>query len=143
MKPDCRQCGLCCIATSDQEAFCDLTDEDLKKLQAALGDRWVGHNVFFASSFDRLVAVLDGGKHPDAALRTKLRVLKTGPLKGCEICACAMLKGTPMKSVSCSIYDNRPRTCRVSVKPGNRDCLKIRHHFVEALEDAHAASDRG
>ena len=134
-KPDCMTCGLCCVATSDQEAFCDLDDADLERLSEAVGDSWIKRNIMFASTFDMIARRFDGGRHgADMAIKTKSLPIKSGPLKGCESCACVALKGVPMKKVSCSIYEDRPQACRVAVKPGDRTCLEIRRMYQDFVD---------
>jgi len=134
-KPDCMACGLCCVATSTQEAFCDLDDADLETLADALGDRWIRRNVMFASTFDMLARRFDGGgQGADMAIKTKILPINSGPLKGCESCACVALKGVPMKKVSCSIYENRPRACQTAVNPGDRTCLEIRRLYQDFVD---------
>ena len=126
-KPDCQTCGLCCLAGYEQDAFCDVTEADLKKLVATLGERWIKRNVLFASPFDMLCQAIDGRNGVDAAIKTKTLKVRSGALKGCEVCACTALRGVPLKKVSCAIYENRPHACRVAVKPGDRVCKAIRN----------------
>lgn len=129
-KPDCMSCGACCVSLYDQDAFCDIDERDVR----ALGAAWAKRNVIFTSSFDILAHALGGDSIPHAAIKTKWVEQKAGPLKGAETCTCVALKGSLMKSVKCSIYEKRPRTCRVAVSPGDRTCLEIRRMFQDLIE---------
>lgn len=123
---DCQTCGLCCVAGHEQDAFCDLTEADLERFITNRGKRWIRRNVLFATAFDLLCQAIDGGRSVGAALRTKIRKVRAGPLKDYEICACFALRGSPLRKVSCSIYEDRPHACRIAVKPGDKVCKTIR-----------------
>lgn len=123
----CRSCGLCCIPPSSQEVFCDVSEADVRKLDR----RWANRNVVRISLFDRLCATISGASIPFAAILTKRVEPKRGPLEGGSLTPCAALRGTPGVSVSCAIYDRRPKTCRTAVKPGDRSCRKIRKLYLK------------
>jgi Fe-S-cluster containining protein len=129
-KPDCRTCGACCVALSDQEAFCDITDEDKARLSA----RFVAKHVLFIPPMDYLASVALGYEPSMEAIRTKWTEIRTGPLAGCELNTCAALNGSVMSRVSCMIYPNRPRVCRHAVRPGDRSCRDVRRLFTRLLE---------
>lgn len=133
---DCRSCGLCCVAPYDQEAFADLEADDFKRLSRS----WVRRNVLFAAPFDLLVQALEGARSVQAAVKTRWKKVKAGPLQGCQVCACVSLRGSPGNQVSCAIYDRRPRTCRESVNPGDRTCLQIRSMYDELAMKAGVGS---
>jgi Fe-S-cluster containining protein len=129
---DCRKCGLCCVAPYEQDSFCDVTEKDQKRL----GRRFVRLHVIQFNSWDRLLSVFDGKRMPPGAIRTKERLVRAGPLQGATAYACAMLRGTLMQRVSCSIYEKRPEVCRKAVKPGDRICRAIRRDFRKELEES-------
>ena len=129
--PDCLSCGACCVAPRSQDAFCDVSAEDLERL----GRGWVKKNVLFSSPFDRLVSMIDGNQVPLAAIATKWTEQKSGPLKGHELCSCVALKGSVMNAVKCSVYEKRPETCKTAVVPGDRNCLDLRRAFKDAIEE--------
>jgi Fe-S-cluster containining protein len=124
-KPDCRQCGLCCVSPYDQPVFADLVPADLKRMSP----KWIKENIGESSTFDR---ILNGGI--PGAIKTRWVKNKRGPLKGYEQCRCRALRGTTMVRVSCSIYAKRPRVCRIAVRPGDRTCLEIRKMYKELIE---------
>ena len=121
-KPDCRTCGICCVAPTTQHGFADLQPPDERRL----GVRLCNKHVIRASTFDLVAAALDGRTTPSGVIRTQLLVVKQGPLAGTEVCACHALQGDPMHSVSCHIYNRRPDTCRNSVSPGDKTCRILR-----------------
>ena len=117
MKYDCMKCGLCCCSLQDQDAFCDLTEVDLRKFSR----QWITVNVQLSSLFEMLVQ-----EQPQAAIKVKWSNTKRGPLKGADVLQCVALRGNVMNNVRCSIYENRPRVCRIAVNPGDRLCRNIR-----------------
>jgi Fe-S-cluster containining protein len=127
-RPDCRTCGVCCMALHDQLAFCDVDERDLKRLDP----KWVRKNVMFPSRFDTLVNAIDGGRLPLGAIRTEWKKQRGGPFKGVEACVCVALRGSLMHGAKCSIYPRRPKACREAVKPGDEACLQVRKLFTEA-----------
>lgn len=127
----CRSCGACCVAPHDQDAFCDVTAADEERL----GRRFVRLNVLHSTPYDQLLRAMDGTRAVDGAIRTVWREQKAGPLKGYSGCACAALRGSVMSRVSCSVYERRPRACRVAVKPGDRTCREVRKMFARAIEE--------
>lgn len=120
MKPDCRKCGLCCVAPYEQDVFCNVTEKDITRLPASLRKTVVHPRIV-----DVLAAMLDGC-HLDMALPTKKIIVRCGPLKGAEATVCVCLRGSPMHRVSCRIYEQRPRICRTAVRSGTRLCRAIR-----------------
>lgn len=133
--PDCMTCGLCCISTEDQEAYADVTEEDVERL----GAKWSAKNVLRPSTFDQFLSAVAGPGLPPGAIRTTWKTVRSGPLAKWEVCACVALKGDPMRSVKCAVYERRPQTCRVAVKPGDRTCMALRRMFEEHV----ASSDEG
>lgn len=126
--PDCRTCGLCCVSPQDQEAFCDLDEEDEQRL----GKSWVRRNVMRYSFYDSMMEMIQHGQAlPPGAIKTRWKPVKAGPLKGHQVCACVALRGSVMNQVSCSVYDRRPDTCREAVVPGGRTCKEIRRMYKE------------
>jgi len=124
--PDCRSCGLCCVAMYDQESFCDVESEDLERL----GVRWVRRNVLFSSLLDRMCSRIDGAQWPLGAIMTRSRVVKAGPMKGCTVCICVALRGSVGNRVSCRVYDKRPKVCHEAVVPGDRTCRSLRREHL-------------
>lgn len=130
----CRSCGICCVSLTGSEVYCDVTVEDMKRLSKS----FVARNVIRPRLFDRLAHAIDGNRIPDGAIKTVWTKQKTGPLKGIELCACAALRGSVMQRVSCSVYEDRPRVCRVAVVPGDKACRQARdlfHGLLDRLED--------
>ena len=128
-KPNCKACGLCCISLQGQEAYCDITMEDALRLPKK-------YDKYFAP-FDIMdqLAMRAGGKNAVAgALLTRRLKVRSGELKGLELCACTLLRGTPLKKVSCAIYGRRPSTCRDAVKPGDKTCQWFRKEIDKVLE---------
>lgn len=124
----CRSCGLCCMAPQKQDAFCDVSVEDLKRLDR----RWVYRNVLGFSPMDQLAAAFDGHRLPAGVIRAKQRTVGQGPLQGQISCCCVALKGDPGHRVACSIYEKRPETCRTAVTPGDRTCRRLRRELLSA-----------
>ena len=108
-----------------------MTVADAKRLGSRLARQavWIG-------SYNMLLQVLDGATGTYAALRTKWRKQRAGPLKGASVCACIFLNGSVLHRTSCRIYEKRPRVCRMAVKPGDKTCREIRRMMKEAVEDA-------
>lgn len=55
-KPDCRTCGVCCVALQETEIWAELTMADAERL----GERWCRRNVLGHSTFDLICRGLDG-----------------------------------------------------------------------------------
>lgn len=125
----CRSCGACCVSHEDQETYCDVTAADEKRL----GKRFVRLHVLRSGPFDMLAAAVDGAEIPPGAIATEWRRQKAGPHAGYEMNACVALRGSVGSRVSCSVYANRPRACRVAVKPGDRVCREIRAAFAREV----------
>lgn len=128
--PDCCTCGACCVSPTDQEVFCDISENDEKLLGKALVRRYV----LYPSFFDTLCANIDGRVLHWGAIKTQWREVRSGPLKGISVCACVFLTGSVFKKVSCRVYEKRPRTCRVAMRPGEKACLRLRRMIREAAE---------
>jgi Fe-S-cluster containining protein len=95
-----------------------------------LGSPWCKRNVIgkgFLNTLCSRSAYLGG-------IQTKWLTVRSGPAKGFELCVCKALKGSPMKKVSCSVYDQRPEVCRKAVKPGDKSCLEIRRELQERID---------
>ena len=127
----CRSCGLCCVSLTESDVYCDVTVEDMKRLSKG----FVRKNVVPTSAFDRLAHAIDGNRIPDGVIKTHWNEQKAGPLKGVEVCACVALRGSVMHRVSCAIYENRPRACRVAVVPGDKACREVRGLFQRLLDE--------
>ena len=126
--PDCRTCGLCCVAPHDQDSFCDLDEEDEERI----GESWVRRNVMRYSTFERFLAAANTGQRlPPGAIRTRWKPVKAGPLKGHRACACVALRGSILRRVSCSIYGRRPKVCREAIAPGDHTCLDLRRVYQQ------------
>jgi Fe-S-cluster containining protein len=128
----CRACGLCCVALSDSSnVYCDVSEEDMKKL----GTAFVKKHVRLLSPFDRAVALIDGGFCPPGAIKTEWRTTKTGPLKGVQVHVCVALRGSLMHKTSCSVYAKRPKTCKTACVPGDRACSQVRRDMLKLLKE--------
>ena len=127
----CLSCGACCVSYHDQEVFCDVTPTDEERL----GRTFVRLNVLRPRIIDTLGAAIDGRHLPYGAIKTKWRKMRTGPLKGYEVCGCVALQGTVLEKVSCKVYEKRPDACRNAVKPGDKTCRQIRRMVLEKLEE--------
>jgi Fe-S-cluster containining protein len=127
---DCRQCGLCCVCFFDQDVFCDVTAKDEARLSRGFVRENVEHPTFFDIAAGRIV-----GKPPEeGAIRARWRIVKTGPLAGIEVNACAALRGSIMNHVSCRVYANRPEVCRTALNPGDRACHEVRRMVYRMIE---------
>jgi len=118
-KPNCLTCGLCCCAPAGQKEFCDVSAEDLKKI-----DKKFRLKVWKPSAFDRMAAALDKEELPFAALKTK---------NAGNFTVCVALAGEIGKKVKCLTYKTRPDTCRTAVVPGDRTCRALRLAYREDL----------
>jgi len=127
----CVRCGLCCISPYDQDVFCDVLTKDLHRLS----NSFIRRNVQTSGVFDLVVALQKGQHCPQAALKTRWREQKSGPLKDYELCMCVALRGTALVKVRCSIYDKRPDACRDAVKPGDKVCREVRRAFKEQVDE--------
>jgi Fe-S-cluster containining protein len=129
--PDCRACGLCCVCNWDQDSFCDLLEEDEKRL----GSRILRGKVVRPTPFEQLAAELDG-KYVPASIKTHWVEQISGPLKGISTCSCVFLRGSLLKKVFCQVYEKRPRVCRIAVNSGDRTCKIIRKMTENLLRDS-------
>ena len=133
-KKTCLSCGGCCVAPSPMsKIFCDVSEEDEKRL----GKKFVRLHVLHVSPFDMLVAMVDGRTVPNGGIKTKLARQSSGPLRGSELRTCAMLDGSVMNRVRCRIYDKRPSVCHTAVVPGDQACRAIRKAFREVERGTH------
>lgn len=132
MKIDCRTCGACCWSVVDQTNFCDLTDAEVRRFSPQFRAANVEHNSL-------LHVLVSQGRVPEAALRTKWRKMRSGPLKGAEVLVCCMLRGSVLRHVRCAIYETRPFVCRRAVKPGDKTCLLVRQMLQSATEPRRTA----
>jgi Fe-S-cluster containining protein len=123
------------VAPYEQDAFCDVTPEDVGRL----GKKFVRLNVLLSRPIDVFAAAIDGADYPSAAIKTKWRESKVGALKGFRFNVCVALRGSVMHKVSCSVYEDRPRVCREAVKPGDRTCREIRRTFKTTIDDLREA----
>ena len=126
--PDCRTCGVCCISLHDQDVYCDVTQEDLKRMSPAARKHVVAPSVF-----DQALGMLDG-RYVPLAIETMWREVKAGPLQGTSVCACVFLRGSVLHRTSCRIYENRPHACRSALKPGQKQCREARKLFLDLAE---------
>jgi Fe-S-cluster containining protein len=129
-KKTCLSCGVCCMPPAYQDAFCDVEEVDIKRLAGKIRGC-----VLYPDFFSALTSSMDGRPQPYGVIKTKIREQKSGPFKGKELCMCSFLSGTIMKSIRCAVYGNRPKTCHVAVKPGDRACLKARKFWRSVARD--------
>jgi Fe-S-cluster containining protein len=129
--PDCLTCGACCSPWQDQDVFCDVTEQDLKRLPIAFVERHIGG----LDPFSMMARALSAQYVPYAAIATKVATQRSGPFKGSQIVVCAALRGSIFGQCSCSVYEHRPKVCREQVKPGDRTCLDIRQMARNLVED--------
>jgi Fe-S-cluster containining protein len=108
--PNCQSCGACCIAEYDADFHAELNDAE-----ADVG-AWSPEG-----KLSRYVTEKREYGNEGCAVKTKWRAVTTGPLQGLQICACSLLQGDPMVSVTCRCYDVRPRVCR-DFRPGSKTC---------------------
>jgi Fe-S-cluster containining protein len=131
----CLSCGACCVAPQHQDTFADIYVEDLVRL----GPAFTKKHVAMTTTFERAISAIGGTREPpDAAIRTRWRLQKKGPLRSYELLTCAALRGDVFKTVSCSVYQKRPRVYREAVKPGDRTCRAIRAAFQDRIQDSPA-----
>lgn len=127
---DCRSCGACCVCPGDQLEYCDVTFEDIERLNKTFVSKYVRQ----ISTFDNLANALNSRRSSVAGtIVTKWKTMKQGPLRSYEMNTCAALGGSVMHKVSCSIYKVRPTTCRVAVELGDRTCKEVRRAFFETI----------
>lgn len=124
MKPKCTECGICCLLLRRQDVFCNMRYEELNKIPKKY-HRFITH----FSPFDQLCNMINGNHSPmDAVITTRDFTPRRGPLKGFDLCACAMLRGTPLKKAWCAIYKNRPKACHEALEPGDSTCKIFKRH---------------
>lgn len=129
----CTSCGVCCVAPSQQDVFADVDERDIVRLGKKARSLVRAQNPFDITN------LLDGEHQPYAAIATRWRRMRAGPLRGWSINGCAALQGDLLHKCACSVYENRPRVCRTAVRPGDRTCRELRQVFKKraaALESA-------
>lgn len=97
------------MSFQDREVYCDVGKEDMKRM----GPRLVRNHVIHA------------------AIETKWRLQRAGPMKGYKVCVCVFLRGSLLHHTSCRIYQKRPDACRSAVKPDTEICHELRRHLQE------------
>lgn len=120
-KPDSLTCGACCVSLENDQAFCNVDEEDQKRLDRR----------FLAKHLRTVYFPMEGTA--EEALAVKDIKAKTGPLKGIHMNVCVALRGSPMSRVSCSIYSKCPKVCD-SIKAGDKTCLRICRLFQAAAD---------
>lgn len=106
--PPCTRCGACCIAEDDAPYNAELLSNEVERGPFSPRGRY------------RRYVVSVGGDH--FVLATRWRRVSSGPLKGSEICGCALLRGNPLVQVACAIYPLRPEVCHL-FRRGGKTCL--------------------
>ncbi len=102
---DCLRCGACCAATtSATEGYVDLTARDLRRLPPP-----------YRAAAERM---------PSPRMPTRVRASAT---------ACAALRGTIGRRVTCAVYDARPTACR-KLRPGSRACRMLRELVLDVVD---------
>lgn len=139
----CRSCGVCCVAPGSQNVFCDITKEDAERL----GRKFVRLHVLQPSMFDLLATRIDiaiGNHHllPFGAIKTRWVEQESGPFETYQFNQCVCLEGSLMKKTSCSIYAKRPGTCKTAVKPGDKQCRRLRRVFKDRIKAIQANQRR-
>lgn len=114
---DCLTCGVCCVCPYEDRYFIDMTLREAREL-----DRSQLKYLFPLNQ-------TPGGGEVYRYLRTK-----TFQHEGITFCVCAALQGVPTQKVSCSIYKNRPRICRIFEK-GSVECQEVRNQFRREFID--------
>jgi Fe-S-cluster containining protein len=104
---DCRSCGACCIGGDEGDGWADCTTEDVMRMTR--------------QARAQLVPTSPGWAHTDRWYATPTVMTDTGG-------ACAFLRGTPGKRVTCRIYETRPEVCR-DFRPGSRGCREKRREI--------------
>lgn len=102
---DCKSCGACCIGGDEGQGWADCSAEDVMRMTRQVRAQ--------------LVPIRSGGwSFTDRWYATPTVMTKAGG-------ACAFLRGTPGKHVSCRIYETRPEVCR-KFKPGSANYRTMR-----------------
>lgn len=114
--PDCKTCGICCVARAEQDVWVDLEENDLERIPKKY---W--KHVHFPSLLDW---------YP-LGLFTKTLQIRSGKYKGVVVCKCELLQGSVGHKVSCAIYRSRPAVCREALQPGDKLCRELRAEFDE------------
>lgn len=116
----CKGCGVCCVSLGNQLEYCDVFDAEYLSMSKAQRK-----HVKIFNALDQLIYKVYG------AIKTAYVRNTQGPLKGYEVSRCYFLKKSLLHSAYCSIYANRPYTCKVSVTPGDRNCKILRERFLD------------
>jgi Fe-S-cluster containining protein len=132
-KKDCIKCGLCCMAPDNQPVFADLDNEDLTQLKKTIGPQRVRRNIVLPSSFDVAVSCLTQKSTPAGTIKTHDVPAPKGYTA--TACACVFLEGELRVKVKCSIYPNRPKTCKNSVVPNDKVCRTLRAKFKKFFDN--------
>jgi Fe-S-cluster containining protein len=109
--PPCTRCGACCIAEEDSHYHAELSGAEIER--GFFGPR---------GRYNRYVVSIWGDGTGQEALATRWRTVSAGPLRTAQICACALLRGSPLVQVACAIYPSRPEVCR-GFRRGSKTCL--------------------
>jgi Fe-S-cluster containining protein len=104
---DCRFCGACCLGGDEGQGWADCTVEDVLRMTRQVRAR--------------LVQIRPGWFHTANWVATPTVMTYAGG-------ACAFLRGTPGKRVSCRIYATRPESCR-TFKSGSASCRSVRQRL--------------
>jgi Fe-S-cluster containining protein len=120
--PNCRECGVCCVAATEQLVFANVSADELVPLKRLLGAREFRKTVHETGAFDMLALTLSNQHVPAGAIKTKDLKDKQGALH----CACTFLNGIVGSKVRCQIYKDRPNVCRTAVAPGDKTCMALR-----------------
>lgn len=129
--PDCRECGACCLATIGlPDGTCDVEEDEIAQLPAELQKQLI-----YPEPYELMARTLSGRKSFYAVIPVKVSTAKSGPLKGIDCSTCVCLEGSVMDRVSCSIYEQRPKSCRVALMPGDPTCRKTRQLIENSLQE--------
>jgi Fe-S-cluster containining protein len=120
LKLDCTECGLCCMAG----LVVDLTKRDEERL----GAKRVRLHVIQPRPLDMFASILDS-RAAQSEIATRQLDVRSGPLRGSSYEACVFLRGIPLKSTKCHVYEDRPSACR-DFKPGSAGCFAVRQFFM-------------
>ena len=96
---DCQRCGACCVSDFESVDYVHVSLEEAE----AFWEQDLGNLLYEERTYGS----------PALSLRTAS--------DSCGNCRCIALAGTVGKSVSCSVYEIRPKVCR-SFEPGTDVC---------------------
>jgi Fe-S-cluster containining protein len=110
-KPDCRNCGACCVGPEDFGIHADLLSEDIDRLTLHYRRTHVVHShQWYSRRFDR-------------TMYTDRPALASKP--HADGFACVAFTGRVGGPCRCKIYERRPYICR-DFEPGSPECLGAR-----------------